>query len=161
MVVAKVTPIFKSALKLKLKTTGQLQINVEPQRFLKKLILKQINYLEIVNKPDFTCKQQHIFKKTKSTATACLLPEFIIFHSTDTENYALVASFSLSAASKLENVRLLIKEMRVIGLPMDLIKTIEAWLTDSKLYVNLNGYTSQIYDWDDGTNQCSVLGPSL
>ena len=50
-----------------------------------------------------------------------------------------MASLDLSAAFDLVNVRLLIKRLCIISLPMDLVKVIEIWLTDRKFYVELNG----------------------
>jgi hypothetical protein len=126
-----------------------------------KLILKQINYLEETNKLDFTGIQQHGFKKSKSTATARLLLQSLISRAADANNYVLMASLDLSAPFDLVNVNLLIKRLRTIGLPMDLIKLREVWLTRREFYVELNGTCSQIYDSKDGTIQGSVLGPIL
>ena len=39
-------------------------------KIFEKLILKQINHLESKNKLDLNCKQQHGFKRNKSTAKA-------------------------------------------------------------------------------------------
>ena len=100
-------------------------------------------------------------KKSKSTATAGLLLQSLISRATDANNYVLMASLDLSAAFDLVNVNLLIKRLRIIGLPMDLIKLIEVWLTGREFYVELNGTCSQIYDSKDGTIQGSVLGPIL
>ena len=159
--VAKVIPIFKKGSKTKIENYRPIANQCSTSKIFEKLILKQINYLETVNKLDFTGKQQHGFKKTKSTATAGLLLQSLISHSTDSGNYALMASLDLSAAFDIVNVNLLLKRLRIIGLPMDLIKIIEVWLTDRKFYVDLDGYTSQLYDSDDGTIQGSVLGPIL
>ena len=46
--------------------------------FFEKLILKQIHYLESKNKLDLTGKQQHGFKKNKSTATVGALLQPLI-----------------------------------------------------------------------------------
>ena len=72
-----------------------------------------------------------------------------------------MASLDLSAAFDLVNVELLTKRLRIIGLPMDLVKLIEIWLTDRKFYVELNGQVSGVLDSNDGTIQGSVLGPIL
>ena len=37
------------------------------------------------------------------------------------------------------NVHLFIKRLRVMGLPIDLFKIIEVWLTNRKFYVDLDG----------------------
>ena len=46
-------------------------------------------------------------------------------------------------------------------MPMDLVKLIEVWLTDRKIYVEVDGQVSRILDTADGTIQGSVLGPIL
>ena len=72
-----------------------------------------------------------------------------------------MASLDLSAAFDLVNVRLLIRRLRILGLPMDLVKLIEVWLTERKFYVELDGEVSHVLDSEDGTIQGSVLGPIL
>ena len=101
------------------------------------------------------------FKKSKSTTTAGILLHSLIVHATDSDNYALMASLDLSAAFDLVNVRLLIRRLRILGLPMDLVKLIEVWLTERKFYVELDGEVSNVLDSEDGTIQGSVLGPIL
>ena len=78
-------------------------------KVFEKLILKQIQYLENRNQIDLTGKQQHGFKKNKSTATAGSLLQSIISHAADDNCYVLMASLDLSAAFDLVNVELLIK----------------------------------------------------
>ena len=70
-----------------------------------------------------------------------------------------MASLDLSAAFDLVNVNLLIKGLKIIGLPKYLIKLIEIWLIDRKFYVEINGVSSRVYESNDGTMQGSVLGP--
>ena len=90
------------------------------QKFWKKLILKQIQYLESTKKLDLTGKQQHGFKKNKSTATAAQLLQSIISRAADKNCYVIMASLDLSAAFDLVNVELLIKRLRIMGFPNDL-----------------------------------------
>jgi hypothetical protein len=158
---AKIIPVFKKGNKSHIENYRPIANQCSASKIYEKLILKQIHYLETVNKLDFTCKQQHGFKKNKSTATAGLLLHSLITHATDSNNYVLMASLDLSAAFDLVNVELLTKRLRIIGLPMDLVKLIEIWLTDRKFYVELNGQVSGVLDSNDGTIQGSVLGPIL
>ena len=72
-----------------------------------------------------------------------------------------MASLDLSAAFDLVNVELLIKRLRLIGLPRDLVNLIKTWLTDRKFFVEANGSCSAVYYSDTGTIQGSVLGPVL
>ena len=158
---AKIIPIYKKGNKQKIENYRPIANQCSTSKIFEKLILKQIHYLEQKNKLDFTCKQQHGFKRNKSTATAGLLLQSLITHATDSNNYALMASLDLSAAFDLVNVELLIKRLKIIGMPMDLVKLIEVWLTDRKIYVEVDGQVSRILDTADGTIQGSVLGPIL
>ena len=158
---AKIIPVFKKGNKNKIENYRPIANQCSTSKIFEKLILKQIHYLESTNNLDFTCKQQHGFKKNKSTATAGLLLQSLIVHATDANNYALMASLDLSAAFDLVNVGLLIKRLRILGLPMDLVKLIEIWLTDRKFYVELDGQVSHVLESEDGTIQGSVLGPIL
>ncbi len=72
-----------------------------------------------------------------------------------------MASLDLSAAFDLVNVELLIKRLRIIGLPGDLINLIEIWLSDRKFYVEVDGGCSAVHGSGTGTIQGSVLGPVL
>ena len=80
-------PIFKKRIKTKIKNYRPVANQCSSSKILEKLILKQINYLESVKNLDFTGKQQHGFKKNKSTATAGLLLQSLISANTDLNNY--------------------------------------------------------------------------
>ena len=58
----------------------------------KKLILKQIHYLEISNKLDLTGKNQHGFKRNKSTATAGVLLQSVLARAADEKCYVLMTN---------------------------------------------------------------------
>ena len=117
--------------------------------------------MENINNLDLTGKQQHGFKKTKSTATAGILLQSIISRAADNDNFAIMASLDLSAAFDLINVDLLIKRLRLIGLPRDLINLVKTWLKEREFYVQVNGHSSRMFGSDTGTIQGSVLGPVL
>ena len=158
---AKVIPIFKKGPKNLIENYRPIANLCSTSKIFEKLILKQIKYLETINKLDFTGKQQHGFKINKSTATCGLLLQSIIARATDENNYVLMASLDLSAAFDIVNVGLLLKRLRILGLPKDLVKLIEVWLTDRQFYVEVNGLSSPVYRSNDGTIQGSVLGPIL
>ena len=90
-----------------------------------------------------------------------MILQSIIARATDENNYVLMASLDLSAAFDLVNVNLLVKRLKIIGMPKDLVKLIEIWLTDRTFYVEINGINSRVYNSIDGTVQGSVLGPIL
>ena len=159
--IAKVTPIFKKGSKNKIENYRPISNLCSTSKIFEKLILNQIGYLERTNKIDLTGIQQHGFKKSKSTSTAAQLLQSLISRVTDENNFALMASLDLSAAFDLVDVELLIKRLRIMGLPMDLINLIRTWLTDRKQYVEISGHSSAILDLNSGTVQGSILGPLL
>ena len=68
--VSKIIPIFKKGDKTKIENYRPIANLCSTSKTFEKLILKQIHYLESKNKLDLTGKQQHGFKRSKSTATA-------------------------------------------------------------------------------------------
>ena len=78
------------------------------------------------------------------TRAAGLLVQSLISRALDEDNYALLASIDLSSAFDVVNVKLLIKRMRAIGLPEDLIILVEEWLQTRYYYVSVNGKHSSI-----------------
>ena len=126
-----------------------------------KLILKQIQYLESTNKLDLTGKQQHGFKRNKSTATAGALLQSLIARAADNDCYVVMASLDLSMAFDMVNTELLIKRLRVMGMPLDLINLIKEWLVGRTFYVQVGDDCSALFDSDVRTIQESVLGPIL
>ena len=126
-----------------------------------KLILKQIHYLESKNKLDLTGKQQHGFKKNKSTATVGCLLQSLIARAADDNCYVIMASLDLSMAFDMVNVELLVKRLKIMGMPNDIVILIKEWLVNRKFYVQVGEECSMLYDCDSGTIQGSVLGPIL
>jgi hypothetical protein len=73
-----------------------------------------------------------------------------------------VASIDLRSAFDVVNVELLLKRMRIICLPEDLIELVKVWLSDRMYnYVSIGGKNSCMFDLLWGTVQGSVLGPVL
>ena len=68
--VSKIVPTFKKGCKNKIENYRPISNLCSASKTFEKLILKQIGYLESMNKLDLTGKQQHEFKKNKGTATA-------------------------------------------------------------------------------------------
>ena len=59
------------------------------------------------------------------------------------------------------NVGLLIKRLRVIGLPDDIVNLVRIWLKERLFYVSVNGVESYIKITWSGIIQGSILGPIL
>ena len=79
----------------------------------------------------------------------------------DTDCYVAMSSLDLTAAFDLVNLDLLLKRMRIMGIPEDLLQLLEIWLRQRSFYVEASGQTSTILESDVGTIQGSILGPIL
>ena len=110
---------------------------------------------------DLTGNSQHGFKQKRSTATAGLTIQSLLSHALDRNEFALMSSIDLSAAFDVVNVKLLIKRLKIIGLPSDVIELIKIWLSSRMFYVDINGNCSYIKTSYTGTIQGSRLGPIL
>ena len=85
----------------------------------------------------------------------------LIARALDDDNYVLMASVDLSAAFDVVNIDLLMKRLRILGLPDDVLSLVELWLRKRLFYVDINGEISKLYEIDYGTIQGSILGPVL
>ena len=70
--------IFKKGNKTEIENYRPIANLCSASKIFEKLILKQIHYLESTNKLDLTGKNQHGFKRSKSTATASALLQSVI-----------------------------------------------------------------------------------
>jgi hypothetical protein len=59
------------------------------------------------------------------------------------------------------DVQLLLKRLRITGLPVDVVSLIEIWLRERYFYVSVNGMNSTIVTSWYGIIQGSILGPIL
>ena len=160
--VAKTIPVFKN------KGESHKMENYRPianlcstSKIFEKLILKRINEIQEVNNEDITRNGQHGFKKNRSTLTLSLELQSIIARALDKDEFVLVASLDLSSAFDMVNIPLLLKRMRIIGLPHDVIDLVRVWLMNRSYYVSVSGGNSCFFDLLLGTVQGSVLGPVL
>jgi hypothetical protein len=72
-----------------------------------------------------------------------------------------MASLDLSAAFDMVNTKLLIKQLKILGLPMAVVDLIKIWLEDRSFYVSVDGKNSKLMKLVCGTVQGSILGPIL
>ena len=107
--------------KNQIKSYRQITNLCSTSKIFERLILKRIQLIEILHSVDFTAKQQHGFKKCKSTFTLAVQFQSLIARSLDDDNYTLMASIDLSAAFDVVNIDLLMKRLRILGLPDDLL----------------------------------------
>ena len=132
--ISKIIPIFKKGSKNQIENYRPIANLCSASKVFEKLILKQIRYLESKNKLDLTGKQQHGFKRNKSTATAGALLQSLIARAADNDCYVVMASMDLSLAFDLVNTELLVKRLRIMGMPNDLINLIREWLVGRSFY---------------------------
>ena len=85
----------------------------------------------------------------------------IIASHCDAGEFVAVCSLDLTSAFDVVNVKLLIKRLRIVGLPVQLVNVIENWLTDRFYYCDINGKSSTLRQLYNGTVQGSILGPLL
>ena len=112
-------------------------------------------------KIDLTGDYQHGFKKGKSTTTASISIQTALTKALEQGHFALMASLDLSSAFDVVNTGLLIKRMKIIGIPDDVTEMVEIWLKDRTYYISCKGRNSFIRHSNIGTIQGSILGPFL
>ena len=159
--VAKIIPIFKKGIKQKIENYRPIANLCSSTKIFEKLILKRIMQIQTDNNVDITRANQHGFKRKRSTLTAGLELQSILARAVNNGQYALMCSLDLSAAFDLVNVELLLKRLRVVGLPDDVISLIKCWISVRYSYVSVDGNNSIIYGSETGTIQGSILGPIL
>ena len=142
--VSKIVPVHKKGSKTVIENYRPVANLCSVSKIFEKLILKRINDLEILNGISLAGKQQHGFQKNKSTLTAGLLLQSLIAGALDDDNYVALASLDLSAAFDIVDVRLLLKRLKIIGLPSDVVRLIEIWLSKRYFYVCVNSSESGI-----------------
>jgi hypothetical protein len=79
----------------------------------------------------------------------------------DMDAYVACSSLDLSTAFDLVNLDLLVKRLRIMGIPDDVIQLLEIWLRQRSIYFEANGRNLTILENDLGTIQGSILGPLL
>ena len=85
-------------------------------------------------------------KKNKSTATLGIQLQSIIARALDEDNHCIMASIDLSSAFDVVNISLLLKRLRVVGLPADLVALIEIWLNKRMFYVEIDVEVSNFFE---------------
>jgi hypothetical protein len=159
--VAKVIPLHKKGSKQDVANYRPISNLCSVSKVFEKLIQKRLEQIGEENNVDITGEQQHGFKKNRSTITAGLTIQSIISREMDGDNFVVMSSLDLSAAFDLVNLDLLLKRLKKMGLPKDVISLLEVWLRNRFFYVEANGHNSMVLNSDIGTVQGSILGPIL
>ena len=159
--VSKIIPLHKKGKKEELENYRPIANLCSITKVYEKLILLRLEEIEKENGIDLTGFEQHGFKKKRSTITAGLTLQSIIAREMDMDSYVAMSSLDLSAAFDLVNLDLLMKRLKIMGIPGDLLQLLEVWLRQRSFYVEANGQNSTILENDVGTIQGSILGPIL
>ena len=160
--VAKTIPVYKNkGNKKDIENYRPIANLCAASKIFEKLILKRILEIQETNGVDLTGTNQHGFKKAHSTSTLSAEIQSLIARALDDDEYVLLASLDLSSAFDLVDVNLLLKRLKKIGLPSDLIDLISVWLKNRSFYVSIDGQNSTLFDLLLGTVQGSILGPIL
>jgi hypothetical protein len=124
-------------------------------------MLSRLTNIESRNNIDLTGKNQHGFKKQRSTVTALKEIQSQIATKIDEGYYIAMGSLDLTAAFDVVNINLLIRRLKNLGLPEDWMELLEAWLQNRAAFVEVSADRSMLYDVNIGTVQGSILGPVL
>jgi hypothetical protein len=130
-------------------------------KIFERLMLNRLTDIESEARVDLTGKNQHGFKKGRSTVTALKEIQSQIAMKIDEGYYVAMGSLDLTAAFDVVNTDLLLKRLEKLGLPQDWMELLEAWLRDRAAFVEVSADRSMIYDVNIGTVQGSILGPVL
>ena len=130
-------------------------------KIFEKLILRRLQEVEDEIGNDLSGTTQHGFKRNRSTVSAALQLQNQIASAMDEDFYVAVASMDLTAAFDVLDVELLMKRLKILGIPEDVLALIGAWLTGRIGYVEVGGNCSEYFDILFGSGQGSILGPVL
>jgi hypothetical protein len=72
-----------------------------------------------------------------------------------------MANLDLSAAFDVVIIKLLIKRLKILGLPMDVVDRIKLWLEDRSFCVSIDGRKFKLMDLVCGRVQGTILGSIL
>ena len=158
---ARTIPVFKKGARNKIENYRPISNLCASSKIFERLILERLLQVEKNKQLDLSGITQHGFKKNRSTITASLELQNQIAKAMDEDNYVAVASMDLSAAFDVIDVNLLLKRMKNLGIPEDVLNLIKAWLDGRIAYVEVGSECSEFYKIDFGSGQGSILGPVL
>ena len=138
----KVIPVFKKGPQNNIEKYQPIANLCPTSKIFEKLILKCLIQIETLQNIEITGKHQHGFKRNRSTTTLSLQLQSIIARALDEDNYVAMASLDLSAAFDVVNIKLLLKQLRVLGLPDDVVGLLEIWLKNRLFYEQVSDINS-------------------
>jgi hypothetical protein len=143
--IAKTIPIFKNkGEKKNIESYRPIANLCSVSKVFEKFILKRLLDIQEKNNCDLTGINQHGFKQNRSTSRLSIEIQNMIARALDEDKMVLLASLDLSEAFDIVNVGLLLKRLRILGLPRDIFDLIEVWLRNRMYYVSVDGVNSSI-----------------
>lgn len=159
--IARIVPLHKKGKKEEITNYRPISNLCSLSKVYERLILMRVEEIEETEGIDITGESQYGFKKRCGTETACLEIQSRLAAICDGSKYATMSSLDLSAAFDVVNRPLLIRRLRIMGIPENIVLLIKDWLTDRLAYCEVGGVTSMMRNIDEGTIQGSILGPLL
>ena len=158
---SRILPLYKKGKKNQVENYRPISNLCAGSKVLERLILARLLDIDEHLGCELTGKNQHGFKKNRSTITASVDIQSKIAAIMDQDQYVAMASLDLSAAFDVVNVDLLLQRLKVMGIPDDITDLLDSWLKNRLCYVEVRNDCSQYYDSNTGTVQGSILGPIL
>jgi hypothetical protein len=159
--IARILPLHKRGRKEEIANYRPISNLCSLSKVYERLILMRVEEICEIEGVGITGDSQYGFKKNCGTETACLEIQSKIAAICDEGKCAAMSSLDLSAAFDVVNRPLLMRRLRVLGLPESIVTLVQDWLKDRLAYCEIGGVTSMMRNIDDGTIQGSILGPLL
>ena len=132
--IARILPLHKKGKKEEIANYRPISNLCSMSKVYEKLILMRVEEIGEMEGIDLTGESQYGFKKRCGTETACLEIQSKLAAICDEGKYATMSSLDLSAAFDVVNRPLLIKRLRIMGIPESVVLLIKDWLTDRLAY---------------------------
>ena len=156
---SRIIPLHKKGNKAEISNYRPISNLCSATKIFEKAILTRI--LGLADSDQLFSRNQHGFRKKRSTTTAAKQLQATITRALERDEYTAVASLDLSAAFDVINVELLMKRLKIAGFPQDIIDMLTAWLNYRWAYVKVGESCSEYFRVRNGTVQGSCLGPVL
>lgn len=157
--IGKIIPIKKSSQSDGLENCRPITILNIISKIIEKVVYNRIvNYL---NKHKLLTDNQHGFRSGKSTETAsCNFVNFV-YSCLDKNLFVGALFFDLSKAFDTIDLSIIKDKLEKLGFRDNILNWLMSYLHYRKIYVEINGYRSELYGIDLGVPQGSVLGPLI